>query len=160
MSNNQDNNDPQDFDWTNWQRIDEESNHDGPAIYEVRIITGEGTPVPIPRFLSCDNDGLLLIGQTGRGMEARRAQFVCGVENCYGHSEGNLLHQLIRYSPLNERFQDYRLEFRYYPAMDQTAAKLAEEQSIKRYICKFGEVPPLNSVIPNRYGDWGTDGRS
>jgi hypothetical protein len=140
-----------------WRPLETETSYGGAGTYELRMVhtvRGKTEPVPIPRFLRCDNRGLLLIGVTTR-IETRRKQFICGVERCYGHSEGNLLHLLTRYTRLTKLFPDYQLEFRYHPATGQREAELAEEQSIKRYVRRFGEVPPLNSAIPNRYTNWG-----
>ncbi len=141
------------MDWSDWQPLREESNHEGAAVYELRMVRSENNPVSIPRFLSCDKNGLLSIGST-TCMESRRKQFICGREKCYGHSEGNLLHLLIKHTSLDERFPGYGLEFRYCPAANESEAKAAEDRLIKGYVCKCGETPPLNSAIPRRYGSW------
>jgi hypothetical protein len=87
-------------------------------------------------------------------MESRRRQFIYAVEKCSGHSEGNLLYYLLRHSPLNERFPHHQLEYRFRGEDNKAAAKSAEARLIKAYIREFGEVPPLNSAIPDRYGSW------
>ncbi len=144
-----------------WRSLGTKTLYGGAGTYELRMVhtvRGKTQPVPIPRFLQRDNRGLLLIGVTAR-IETRRKQFICGVERCHGHSEGNLLHLLTKYTPLTKQLPDYQLEFRYHPATDQREAELAEEQSIKRYVRRFGEAPPLNSAIPNRYESWGMRNR-
>lgn len=153
MADGRDNGGPQDTDWTNWQPIDAKLDHKGPATYKVRMVTDEEAPVPIPRFFSCDNSGLLVIGETSR-MRNRRNGFVRGMNTGRGHSEGNLFHFLIQHGSLNQRFPVHHLEFCYVPTVNKGAAKLAEERLIKRYVREFGEVPPLNSAIPNRYASW------
>ena len=91
-------------------------------------------------------------------MESRRKQFIYAVEKGSGHSEGNLLYLLLRHSPLKARFPNHRVEFRFRPETDKQAANAAEARLIKAYIREFGEVPPLNSAIPDRYGSWDPEG--
>ncbi len=139
--------------WSEWKPLDAEVRHTGAGAYEVRMVRGKDKAVPISRFLARDPDGLLVIGETSR-IEHRRNRFVRGMNKGGGHSEGNLLHVLIERSPLNQRFPGYRLQFRYYRVADKVEAQRVQEQLIKQYICRFGEVPPLNSAIPDRYGNW------
>ena len=139
--------------WSDWQPIDDGPAHDSAAVYELRLVSTNGCPISIPRFLQVDNRGILSIGETGT-MESRRTQFLYALEKCSGHSEGNLLYYLLRYSPLNERFPQHQIEFRYHVEKDKDTAKQAEARMIKAYIREFGEVPPLNSAIPDRYGCW------
>jgi hypothetical protein len=113
-------------------------------------------PLFVPRFLDVDKRGLLSIGETGN-MESRRNKFINAVEKCSSHSEGNLLHYLLRYTPLNDRFPNHHIEYRYRGEDDKGTAKAAETRLIKAYIREFGEVPPLNSAIPDRYGSWGLE---
>lgn len=87
-------------------------------------------------------------------MESRRRQFVRALKKGSGHSEGNLLYYLLRHTSLRQRFPDHRLEFRFRKEAGKAAAEVAEGRMIKAYIREFGEAPPLNSVIPDRYGDW------
>ena len=139
--------------WSEWQSIDSPSGHDAPAVYELRMTIDDSGPLSVPRFLATDDGGLLSIGETGN-MESRRKQFIYAVEKRSGHSEGNLLCLLLRHSPLKARFPKHRVEFRFRPETDKQAAKTAEARLIKEYIREFGEVPPLNSAIPDRYGSW------
>jgi len=138
--------------WSEWQPLAKKSGYAGPAAYEVRIVTVAG-PIPVPRFLAIDQRGLLSIGETGN-LDSRRQAFIRGMETCSGHSEGNLLYYLLRHSPLKKVHPEHRLEYRFRKESDKAAAKLAEERMIKAYIRAFGEVPPINSAIPDRYGSW------
>ena len=145
--------------WSKWKSLKslgKAVHHAGAAVYEVRMVRttrGKDKPVPIPRFLAPDPDGLLVIGETSR-MKGRYNDFIRGMDKGRGHSESNLLHLLIEHSPLNQRFPGYRLQFRYRRVTDKPAAQRAQEQLIKKYVSKFGELPPLNCAIPNRYGNW------
>jgi len=138
--------------WSEWQSLTQKAGHDGPAVYELRLVTAAG-PIPVPRFLAIDQRGLLAIGETGN-MDSRRRQFIRATETCSGHSEGNLLYYLLRHSPLNKVHPEHRLEYRFRKEADKGAAKIGEARMIKAYIREFGEVPPLNSAIPDRYGNW------
>ena len=95
------------MDWSDWQPLSEESNRDGAAVYEVRMVRtvrGRDHPVAIPlsRFLASDPGGLLVIGETSR-MQGRRRDFIRGMDTGQGHSEGNLLYLLIKHSLLKRR---------------------------------------------------------
>jgi hypothetical protein len=139
--------------WSDWGPLNRPCGHSRTAVYELRLVNGRARPISLPRFLAIDDCGLLSIGETGN-MESRRRQFIRALEKCSGHSEGNLLYYLLRHTPLRLRFPDHRLEYRFHKEPDKAAAKLAEARMIKAYIRKFGEAPPLNSAIPDRYGEW------
>ena len=125
--------------------------HRGSAVYLVRICI-DGVTQPLQRFLGEDRRGLLTIGMTGN-MENRRRQFVRGLKSGRGHSEANLLHQLLDLRPFRSRLPSCVYEYRFIRTRTRGAAGSLEELLLKRYLRRFGEVPPLNSVIPNRYRD-------
>jgi len=138
--------------WSDWQPLDACSDHYGAALYERRLCTAAG-PIAVPRFLATDAHGLIMIGQTNN-MEARRKQFIRAVTKCQGHSEGNLLYYLLEYSPIRKLYPEHAIQYRFREEADKAAALLAENRVIKAYIREFGEAPPLNCAIPDRYGDW------
>jgi hypothetical protein len=137
--------------WSNWYKIDKESEYSDFAVYRIRICN-KGKPEIIQRFLGKDVDGLLCIGKT-TDMEKRRKQFVRGLTDGSGHSEGNLLHILETVSPLGVIYKERVYEYSYAMVAEGDEDR-AEEEEIKAYVKRFGEVPPLNSAIPDRYGDW------
>ncbi|MBA4383442.1 MAG: hypothetical protein C0410_01775 [Anaerolinea sp.] len=139
------------LEWLTWIKINESSNYSKCAIYRIRICS-KGKPEIIQRFLGKDGDGLLCIGKT-TDMERRRKQFVRGLTGVFGHSEANLLHILETVSPLGVMFKEREYEYSYARIAKGDEDK-AEEAEIKAYVKRFGEVPPLNSAIPDRYGDW------
>ncbi len=61
----------------------------------------------------------------------------------------NLLHILVDYCGLARVFQKYELQYSFAPVGHGEAPYL-EESLIKKYVKKYGEAPPLNSVIPNK----------
>lgn len=140
-----------------WQSL-----HPGPAVearpgvYVIRIVNpSDRSAWRISRLLDADPAGVLSIGQSSN-LEKRRRNFISGVTKCYGHSEGNLLHLVARHANDAERFGDDVLAaiewmFEYVEGDD---AEPHEERLLKQYVRRFGEPPPLNSVIPDRYGAW------
>ena len=136
-----------------WTSISERPVRDLAGVYAVRLVDGDRSPRLVRRFLDEDDEGLLCLGQS-KNLEQRRTQFINGVQKCVGHSEANLLHLLGLHARTRARAQlenvlsmlEWRVEY--------CSPKKREEELIKSYIKRFGEAPPLNSAIPNRYGLW------
>lgn len=140
--------------WTGWSPIDDSCPHAGPAVYEIRLVDPASGPAQLNRFLGTDPSGILCIGETGE-LERRRKQFVAAWRKGGKHSEGNLLHLLEAHSPFLRFFPSPRLEMRYAAVSTKEEAKGQEEKRLKAYVKIYGEVPPLNSSIPDRDGNWG-----
>jgi hypothetical protein len=138
--------------WSSWKPLKVSCQNYGAASYNLRLMTPTG-PLAIARFLGVDKRGLLTIGETGN-MEKRRTDFVRAIEKCTGHSEGNLLHLILLHSQIKKLHPEHALQYRFLAEADKAAAKFSEEQMIKSYIRKYGEPPPLNCAIPDRYGNW------
>ncbi len=85
------------------------------------------------------------------GEDLHLRDFVRGLEHGRGHSEANLLHILEKSTPLKRVLPRRIYQYRFRPARNKADANKLEEGLIKRYVKRFGEVPPLNSAIPNRY---------
>ena len=139
--------------WNNWEELDSKCNHADAAVYEFRLVSEKSLPYKFPRWFAIDNNGILSIGETG-DMQKRLKQFINGFNRCNGHSEANLLFLINKYCGLTNAFPNYKIEYRYMPVSSKGAAKKFEESLIKDYVKFFGEVPPLNSAIPKRYGEW------
>ena len=84
-------------------------------------------------------------------MERRRKQFISGEQRCQGHSEGNLLFLLKKYSPFKAKHDNSKYEYHFQKVGTTDEAKKKETKLIKDYVKQYGEVPPLNSAIPDRY---------
>ena len=136
--------------WTEWKPITEETSCFKGGVYRIRLKN-----CSISRFLGKDKEGILIIGESSK-IEDRRQKFMRGIEKCSGHSEGKLLNLLVRNCPkLKNKFPTFKklknnLEFKFFETKKR---KKLEEKEIKSYIINYGEPPPLNSAIPNRYGD-------
>ncbi len=84
-------------------------------------------------------------------MERRRKAFLRGLARGRGHSEANLLRLLQKHSHLNRLYPDGEIQFTYAKRAKREDAAEAEEVLLKEYVVRFGELPPLNAAIPNRY---------
>ena len=104
----------------------------------------------IPRFLGTDKERILFYGQTGN-LRDRLGALLRGMDHENGHAEGNLIRILRREIP---RFGLTEVLFSYREVASKEEAKDDEERLIKQYVRRFGEVPPINSAIPNRDGEW------
>ncbi len=71
------------------------------------------------------------------------------------HSEANLLHRLQKSTRLKRCFPEAEYQYSFRAARTESQAKRIEEALIKSYVKRYGEVPPLNSAIPNRYRERG-----
>jgi hypothetical protein len=138
--------------WSAWIKLEQAANYNDPAVYKIRLCRS-GAPVSISRFLGSDDDGLLCIGKTSN-LEQRRKDFINGITNGNGHSEGNLIYILERITSLSVNHPNREYEYSYIKAKRNGEKDTLEEKHIKAYVKQFGEAPPLNSSIPNRYGVW------
>jgi hypothetical protein len=138
--------------WSEWTSFDAVPAHDGPAAYQFRLVIDE-RPVPIPRLLGIDQDGILVVGCTG-SMAQRHWQSQSARRTANGSSTMNLLYYLERFTPLARVFPGCTYQYRFLRLESVEEAKVIEDQLIKRYVCQYADRPPLNSVIPNRYGGW------
>ena len=93
---------------------------------------------------------MIVIG-VSKNMENRRNDFLAGVKRGKGHSEGNLFYLIDKYAGLKKKLESFEVEYTFQPKNTRKAAAISEEMLIKHYAKRFGEVPPLNSVLPGRY---------
>ena len=136
--------------WSDWQDLGA-AVPTAPGVYQVRSCRPGGAGHTLPRLLAEDVEGTLIIGQSSN-LERRRRAFQRRIRVGRGHSEANLLHRL------RDAFRSHakagvlaQVEWRVAITDEPTTV---EEQLIKAYVLTFGEPPPLNAAIPNRYGDW------
>jgi hypothetical protein len=108
--------------------------------------------IAINRFLGTDKKGILSIGKAA-GMEKRRRKFLSGLRGHKVHSEAHLLFLLAKYSRLQPRHRDRQYQLRFLALESRHQAKKKESELIKDYVKRYGEVPPLDSAIPNRNDD-------
>jgi predicted GIY-YIG superfamily endonuclease len=133
-----------------WKNVDKPLGYLSHAVYEIRLVNGQGHAVTINRFLNTDKKGILCIGMA-TNMENRRKQFNSGEQGRRRHSEGNLLFLLKEYSHFEAKHGNSKYEYHFKKLNTKDDATKKETKLIKDYVKQYGEVPPLNSAIPNRY---------
>lgn len=138
--------------WSMWLSLDTLPDYNGAAVYQLRLVV-EGKPVPIPRLLGTDSEGILVIGCTGN-MTRRYWQIQQARNFARGSSTANLLFFWERYTPLSQVFTGFSYQYRYPRPSSFEEAKMTESRLLKQYVCKFADRPPLNSILPNRYEGW------
>jgi hypothetical protein len=141
--------------WSDWLPLSTGSDYYKPAVYQIRLV-GNGVPFSFSRMLGGDPHAILAIGQTEkmevRRKTIRRKQFACGVEKCYGHSAANLLYLLMNYSRLKEHVNAPSVEYSFAKCGSAKLAVDREAAMLRSYFIRHGELPPLNSILPDRYG--------
>jgi hypothetical protein len=136
------------IDWQ-WKMLSEPTGHHAAAAYAVRLLN-QGSVVSIPRFLGVDAEGLLTIGKT-TDLEERRRRFVRGSSKGRGHSSGNTLFFLNFVGVFQKFFREPSYQIAFKPVATDLDARRLESDLTKNYMIRFGEGPPLGSVIPDRY---------
>ncbi len=137
-----------------WKEIGEKSNYKKAAAYKIHLVNKKGEKVHIKRFVGTDTDGVLCIGSTNN-MDVRLKKFIYSRKTGKkGHSEAQLLNLIESFNNFKQRYKNYKLQYCFWEKPSKKKAKKEEERLIKKYVKKFGEVPPLNSLIPNKQGDW------
>jgi hypothetical protein len=88
-------------------------------------------------------------------MEQARRDILTGIKSWDKHMAGIMIHILTKYCRAYRTAHGSSIvQYRFQRHMSRVARKLREERLIKGYVRRFGEVPPLNSTIPNRHYDW------
>jgi hypothetical protein len=136
--------------WTDWFSIDDKCDYQEAAVYKVRLANANGNAYTLERLLKADKKGIMCIGHTSK-MKQRRAQFVSAIKRASGHSEMNLVYYLEHCTGFKKKFKNSQFQYCFRKCSNVAKSKSEEEQLIKAYFKRFGEVPPLNSAIPNRY---------
>lgn len=128
-----------------------------PGVYKIRLTDSSGCPIKIGRFLGNDSDGLLAIGESGtRTVSTRIKEFLKAYEGGkLKHSEAERLF-LIGCTTRFRRgvYDNCTLQFAAKKLKDKAEAQIQEERLLKSYFVKYGELPPLNSDMPDKYIDW------
>ncbi len=143
--------------WCEWKEIDQPTVYCSHAVYQLRYVDASASPCSIARFLGADPAGILYIGERA-SMEQARIDIKAGIDSWNKHMAGIMIHILRRYSEaFRQRHTQSRLQYRFEEHASKESRKRREERLIKEYVVRFGEVPPLNSAIPNRHAAWETE---
>lgn len=137
--------------WSEWILIEKEiTYYKGLAAYEIRIIRNR-KPIPIKRWCGTDRAGIVCIGEGN--LRSRLDHFYYASvrrREWASHSAGILYSTLKRNAKLTSKIGNHQLEIRYCPVKSKKKAKKLEAILLKKYLMKFGELPPLNSAIPSK----------
>jgi hypothetical protein len=131
-----------------WRSIKEPTGYSGAAVYAVRLVE-LGRVIPIPRFFAPDPEGILTIGMASN-LEYRRCRFISGYKCGHGHSASNLL---FRLSEFPRHFPSASFEITFCTMRDSSLARDMETKLTRDYWQRYGEAPPLTSVVAGRYID-------
>jgi hypothetical protein len=137
-----------------WHALCDSGDYDGPAVYAVRVLN-EGRVCRIPRFLGTDPNGILTIGMT-TNFDRRRRQFIRGMNHGRGHTAANLLYPLKTRKLFHSTIPEPSYQICFRRAKDEANARSWEELLTRQYVRRFGEAPPLTSLVPNRYAHLAT----
>ena len=119
----------------------EQEPFEGSAIYKIRLKNQ-----PIERFLGKDKDGILAIGKTKK-LKKRIKHFNKALEIGKRHSAGRTL--FLNQEQFNRKFKYPSLWYSFRPVRECDLSN-EEAREIKQYMKVFGELPPLNSAIPQK----------
>ena len=140
--------------WSEWIDIGQEPDYEGYGVYKVRLVDLKEVPVNIPRFIDIDKEGILQIccsDNIKRGIyRFRRAT----EGKRYTHAEGERLQLLKKYTSLEERYKDCKMQFSFKKQANRREARIDQERAMKCYFKKYGELPPNNNNFPDKYIDW------
>ena len=108
-------------------------------LYALTSETGECAPTTINRFCGSDPEGILYIGETGRG----RPWTLVGGLRGPNHRQHGAAARYHGYPIISERFPLTKLAIEFFPVTGEEPWE-DEDRRIKAFVQKYGEVPPLN----------------
>lgn len=145
--------------WSKWQDIwwidDFADLYKWPGVYKIRLIDYQGQPVRIGRLLGVDTDGLLAIGESVNVARRIREFYRAYEGQSFRHYVAERMF-LIRFKTAfgKKIFKDCKIQFTCMRLKDKAEVKKYEERFLKSYFKTFGELPPLNSDMPDKNVDW------
>ncbi|MBL7210124.1 MAG: hypothetical protein ISS52_08500 [Dehalococcoidia bacterium] len=121
------------------------------GVYRVRLADVEGSPIEIPRLLATDRDGILAIGESVK-IARRIREFHNGFEGRRPeHPAAEKLFLARCFTDFEKRiYKNHRIQFAARKLNDKSEAQKEEARLLKSYFEKCGELPPLNSCMPDK----------
>jgi len=142
--------------WSEWLDIDNFAEICSfPGVYRIRLIdSADNSPVPVQRLLYKDEEGVLVIGESG-DLRHRIKQFHKVIKENTGflrHSAGDrlFLDLIFRHTSSQTFFDNRGFQVSFTKAQDKVGAQRLEELLLKVYFIQFGELPPLNNSMPDK----------
>jgi hypothetical protein len=124
------------------------------GVYKLRLTDQVGGPSLIGRFLGCDHDGLLAIGQSvNLARRIKEFRDAYAGKRFLRHSVGDRLFLVRLCQHTSLKLNNVRVQIAVMKLENKVAAQAAEENLLKKYFKGFGELPPLNSNMPDT-GGW------
>ena len=150
--------------WNKWQDISLAKNLAGelrkiPGVYKIRLSDSAGQPIPIGRLLGIDKEGVLAIGESTNLARRIKEFYKAYTAERFGrHSVGDRLFLVLmcQYSRFKTNYQNNsRLQLQVTKLSSKADAQAEEERLLKKYFKMHGELPPLNSNMPDK-NNWDT----
>lgn len=139
--------------WTTWKPLEEEyfQAEDSCGIYEIRIVDGDDTAIPLHRVGGIDRVGILYIGKSGVSTARSPRTLAKRLEEFFWsgrpHSGGETYELMI--PQLRRRLGKFQLHYRVM-LLDDEDIETQEKQQIQGYFQEYGELPPCNSAFPGK----------
>ena len=135
--------------WSGWAPIDAVPYYKEYAAYEIRMVRN-GKPIPIKRWCGTDRTGIVCIGGGNLKVKWDFFYYAAIRKVRVPHSAGRLYSILMQSTKLRGKIGDHQFEIRYRPVKSKNEGEKLEAILSKKYLMKFGEMPPLNSTIPSK----------
>ncbi len=141
--------------WSNWIDILSVKGTKEPyrwaGVYKIRLVDSGEHPVGIARFLDKDRDGIVAIGESVE-VARRLGEFYRRYE---GHSSSHpgaerlfLIRNRTKFG--KGVYNDCKIQFSARKLSNKAEAQEEEARLLASYFKKCGELPPLNSIMPNK----------
>jgi hypothetical protein len=135
--------------WTPWRELtDGHLNENWAAssgVYRIRLVRSSGRAMKIFRILGVDGTGLVYIGMAAGGRDGGLSNRLWGFwmsalgKDASAHAAGARYKRLLA-----KRLTRHRLQYSYCKVRSATGAKRLEDERLRGYATKWGELPPLN----------------
>jgi hypothetical protein len=149
--------------WSKWRDISSINNFTKelskvPGVYKIRLSDSAGRSHPIGRLLGIDKKGVLAIGESAN-LARRIKEFYKAYigDKFMRHSVGDRLFLVwvCQYSHFKTTYQNNsKVQFIVMKLNNKTEAETEEERLLKEYFKTYGELPPLNSLLPDKHIGW------
>lgn len=135
--------------WTDVEKIGEvKSQYKFAGVYRIRLLDTDLKTMTIARFLDTDQNGIILIGNSG-DIGKRIYQFrKSATDGKKAHSEGRKMHDVKQCHTFKEKYKKHTLQFQVSKTKDKTEAQKHEIKLLNEYFKEYGEIPPLNRNHP------------
>lgn len=140
--------------WSEWKNIKQKAMCNNCGVYKIRLVDSQCSPIKISRFLDKDENGILQMGRS-KDVEKRIKYFRGAIKGRrYSHAEGKRLYLVKEYSNFKGKYNNYGIQYSFRKLSSESEVKKKEEQLLKCYFKRYGEIPPLNSNLPNKEIKW------